>query len=480
MKQISKIFFKYTSVLIILIIVLNLSKADSETGTISEEFDSETQHLTLMLAECIQTALERNDREPISRLEVKAAEARLKQALSSYWPQLNLTMAGTRFDEEPNFIFPASRMSFLGMDFDIPEQDIKLMDRDIYMGSLSLVHPLYMGGRRSAMIDMARVGVSVSREELRKTRLQVIHDVERCYYGTILCKQLKNLSQETLDRFRALLNMTEHFYKEGSGSVDKTDYLRIKVIVSACRSFLEEMEANEESALSALAFFLGFSVTDPEIHPADLEIPFVKTETTLDENIQAAFAGNPQWNQLNSAVKAAQSQLENEKGRYLPVFALTGSVNRIESSYDEGITTEKNKNSWNIGLACEMPLFTGFRIYNQIKEAKAVLDKRKREKKLLEKGLTLKVKQAFMQVRKAGDQADATRESLESAVENRELNVRAYNHDLVEMDDVIQAQLLESVIKAQYYRALHDHVIFQSELNTITGKSSVNEKDTKQ
>ena len=63
----------------------------------------------------------------------------------------------------------------------------------------------------------------------------------------------------------------------------------------------------------------------------------------------------------------------------------------------------------------------------------------------------------------------ATRASRDAARENRDLNMRAYQSELVETRDVIEAQLLESFVVAQHYKALHDHVTEQAKLDFIVG-----------
>jgi outer membrane protein len=52
----------------------------------------------LTLEECIEIALKNNRRRPASRYAVELAEAQHKQALSTYWPQLNARVAYTLLD----------------------------------------------------------------------------------------------------------------------------------------------------------------------------------------------------------------------------------------------------------------------------------------------------------------------------------------------------------------------------------------------
>jgi outer membrane protein TolC len=57
-----------------------------------------------------------------------------------------------------------------------------------------------------------------------------------------------------------------------------------------------------------------------------------------------------------------------------------------------------------------------------------------------------------------------------SSEENRSLNERAYQEELVETKDVIEAQLVESLMKAQYQKALYDNIEARANLEFVVGK----------
>ena len=58
---------------------------------------------------------------------------------------------------------------------------------------------------------------------------------------------------------------------------------------------------------------------------------------------------------------------------------------------------------------------------------------------------------------------------MQAARENRELNIRAYQNELVETDKVIRAQLIEALMSAQHYKTRYDHIALQSQLNLVVG-----------
>jgi hypothetical protein len=92
---------------------------------------------------------------------------------------------------------------------------------------------------------------------------------------------------------------------------------------------------------------------------------------------------------------------------------------------------------------------------------------------LLKEGLALQVKHIFLQVDRSQKQQEASRAALDAASQNRDLNVRAYQDELVETQDVIEAQILESFMEAQYQKVLYDHAEARAHLDFVVGEEVV-------
>jgi len=63
----------------------------------------------------------------------------------------------------------------------------------------------------------------------------------------------------------------------------------------------------------------------------------------------------------------------------------------------------------------------------------------------------------------------ATLDAMQAAEENRDLNTRAYQNELVETGDVIKAQLVEALMQAQHYKVLYDHQVMRFGLDLVVG-----------
>jgi outer membrane protein len=452
---------------------------------------------TLSLEECIRIALENNHRRPASRFAVEAAEARHRQALAGYWPQIVLRGGYQRMDEPPNFLFPAksfsvpaqnlplppglgiavvdpannivgSISSFPEQTIDVPEQDVKLMDEDSFLVSAQADWLLFDGGMRRGYREQSRGYLKMMKQESRRTDLEIVDSVKRLYYGAVLAGQLHQLGKDTLSRMEATLGLTEIMYREGAGTVKNTEYLDNKVMVETLRSMLALLEKNDLMSRAALANTMGLP-WHASVNPADRELPFRPVPAQLDDLVETAFQFNPDWAAIKAGLGAVRGALLTAESGYYPKIAVTGELHKWWNDFDGGLATEENQEGWSVGLGLEVPIFSGFLTRNKVAEAEARLAKIKEEQFLLKDGIGLQVRDTFLSLNAAEKSHQATLDAMTAAEENRDLNTRAYQQGLVETEKVIRAQLVEALMTAQHYKACYDHVALQSRLNLIVG-----------
>ncbi|MCG7952440.1 MAG: TolC family protein [Candidatus Thiodiazotropha endolucinida] len=163
------------------------------------------------LDEAIATALEKNRLKVISQKSVAIAEAQYQQARSTFWPTLSLNANFIRRDETAIFEFPAQRFDVApGMlpPVEVPALDVDLLGRDTSHYSLEMTYPLYTGGKRSSLIEQARLGVDIATKEVHRTNLQIVQDVKRYYYAALYTRQLAALAEDITISFEVLRDIT--------------------------------------------------------------------------------------------------------------------------------------------------------------------------------------------------------------------------------------------------------------------------------
>lgn len=448
----------------------------------------------LSMEECLNIALKKNRQREVSALAVSIAEYQHKQALSAYWPKLFMNSSFSRLDEDVNFVFPEETATYaitgmaipeipLGpgmpsipattlpsqrVSVTVPEKTIKVLDRDSLVGSLELSMPIYTGGIRSAIAKQAELGVKAARHAARRTDLQLIYDVKKIYYGAVLAEILHKTGKNALARLKATLDLTEQLYTKGSGAVTKADYLRNKVILENIRSVVSIIESNRNVSRAALVNTMGLP-WNSRFDLSEKEIPFLPCNEDVDTLVSSSYKFNPNWKRLLTALDVAEARIREEKGERMPKLMLTGTMWKMHSFYDGGIETDENSTGWKMGLDMQIPVFNGFLTENRIREARMRLNKLKKEHILLKEGIALRINHMFLMMKGFQKQQAALLEASRSAEENRELNIRAYENELVETGDVIEAQLMESFMNAQYQKARFNFAEAQFHLDFLVG-----------
>ena len=472
----------------------------------------------LALPHCLETALRNSHRRPASQFSLLMAEAQHRQALAGYWPQVTAKGGLERLSDPLNFVFPASTMqipaqsvsvpggtmvvtipanafapgfpsssiqmpvNFPGQtfhtaaqNFAIPEQNVKVLDQNLVLGSLNMNWLLWDGGMRKGYREQSAGLVDAMRQEARRTDLEIVDSVKRMYWGAVLARQLLQLGNDTLARMEATLQLTEGMYQGGAGKVTKADYLDNQVMVETVRALVAALEKNAAMSQAALANTMGLA-WNASVQPSDLEIPFDAAAPDLDRMVGLSYQFNPDWGKLEAGIRAVEGAVSTARSSYYPKVALTGELHSWwNGGYGGGIATGQNMRGWSVGLGLEIPLFNGFLTRNQVGEALARLNQLKETRFLLREGLGLQIKDLVLGLDAAVKSTRATGRAMQAARDNRDLNERAYQNELVETEKVIRAQLMEALMSAQHYKSRYDYAATLSQLSLTVG-TEVGEK----
>jgi outer membrane protein len=452
----------------------------------------------LSLKQAIQIALTNNGEKKISYQAAAIAESQYQEALSARWPTLTLQGSFQRRDEAPTFVFPSSSMPLgdlrgalqgaasvaagggaagaaaaaqVPSSIAVPEQNVKLFNRDSTITSLQVMYPLYTGGKISSLIAQAGLGKEIAHEEMRRSTLQVIRDVKRYYYAAQLTQSLTDTAHDTLNLLASTRDLTKTLYESGSATVNKLDFLKTEMAVSYTKSIEADFSSRHKSALAALANAMGVAWDSKITLSEKLK---VKTENSaeVDALVQQANEFNPQVGMLKLAVKAAQAKIDEAQSGHLPQIAITADTTHISNSYNAGLTNDVNRNSWTIGVGVSLPLFDGWRTTSQVSTAKLQHEQMQEKQKLVEQGIATLVKNLFIEFDGARQQVAISEQAKMTSEENRDLTSRAFQIGASKPQDVVEANVMHAIIQGNLLRAQHDQLLKLSEIDYVLGSEA--------
>ena len=470
---------------------------------------------SVTLNEAIAIALQNNKQLKISSRSLAIADTLYNQAMSANYPTLDVSVNAVRLDQAPTFDMRGTAIidnqaqllgtakTLDGLDNtktymttgtpgnsstntqaaqamiasgQVPAQSnlpismtVPMMGRDTVTSQARVMLPLYTGGKISALTQQAELGKQIAVQGIARSRAEVIYDVKKYYYGAVLAKKIKQLTSDTLERMEFIRDLTSSMYKGGSMSVKKTDYLRSVMSVNMIKVFYEDISSKELMARSALANAMGYE-WNQEVDVADTQMPVPTMDKPLEQMVKKAYDFNPDFNTLRLALKVKDAQIDEAKSDYLPHAAVMASAQNMYNDYQYGVINDTNKNSGAIGIGLEWSLFDGMRTSNKVEQSRLEKLQLEDQQILLKDGLALQVKDAYMQMDSSYKKYQALVDSVKIASENRELNTKAYQEDMVPTKDVIEAQLFEALTQADFYRAENDFALGHAKADEIVGE----------
>jgi len=457
-----------------------------------------TQLENLTLEQSLRIALENHRSLQVSQAALDMAEAQYQQAMAAFRPKLGLEAGFQRADENRTFTFngvfttppqdatglinaavfqatanpalllPAGSVPMPGQTIAI-NMDTELFDRDVTRAGLNLTYPLYTGGKKEAMTGMAKKGVEIAREEKRKTELEVVREVHKYYHGAQFAQHMEQLANDTLERFQALEDLTERLYQNASLKVKKTDYLRSKTTTAMTRSMLQETRYASALTKEALINAMGLPVNSRISLAPEEEAPAF--DATFEPLLADAMRFNPDKQRLELAVQAAGLKIDEARSGLLPMVGLEASAYRTWNDYKGGLINDDNRNGWTLGVGVKWDLFDGGLTKAGVDAARAGKIKLEAQRVLLDDGLALQIKNDFLRIQRSRAQVEDSTKAQGFAEENRRLNVRAYQEEMVETKDVIEAQLVETFATANLHRVRHDLRSALADLDFRLGKA---------
>lgn len=437
---------------------------------------SQTHTGSLTLKECLELAENNNIHIKILEEEFKIAKIRKSQASSARWPSLEVAASITTLDEDPNFIIPNFPISLPSMQFGemsipplslaIPSQTVKLADKQNVKVDLNFSYPLYTGGKISSIIKQSESGVGLAGIDISESKNHIRFEVKKAFYSALLTSHLVKVAEETLARLNVTLDLTESLYLNGSGTVNKTDYLSNKFVVESARSYLRSLESKREATFLALGFYTGAEIN------VDVELSEeAQAINSLSELRNSSLLNLEEVNfgylKMDKIEDIFTYKIDEAISEHYPNLAIIGYYSHMFNKYDYGFVTPDNKSQWMIGVGLQVPIFKGFLISNKVAEAERQLSKFQLQKEQYRQGMFLKADILLSKLKSVTEELQFLNDAFRTATENRELSERAYQNEMLKIEELLQSQLLETFANINLETKQYELNLLYSEFSYI-------------
>lgn len=363
-------------------------------------------------------ALSSNPTMEAAIARVEQAKARVDQAMSTWWPSLDVEGRGARTKlSDLSYRNSQALSSLYGQQVDQTNENYAL--------GLQASWILFDGFYRTFSQEQARFGErSVDESRLNAQRL-LVSSVAEAFFNAQLAQTQAAVAKADSDFYSQQLGDAQNRYDVGVGSWG--DVLNIKVQLNSAKSSLLLSNREKEAALYGLAALLGLTDSrlpdNVRLAELDKDIDNDGVNETPDLLAAEALELRPDIRELSMRVKAAEATVGLVEAQYYPKLQLVGSVDGLRQD-DPGFASDDFGNT--VAMNLSWNLFTGGADNARKIEAKQVIREANATLANLRNQVVAEVRQDFTLLEAAREQVRLQRESVKLVEENRDLAKNEY------------------------------------------------------
>ncbi len=396
------------------------------------------------LDDCLKLALGNNPRIQAAMQDVFAADARLKQVWSNFFPQFSWQSGYTRIRQlQLSDVFREN-----------------LVYNYYLLGQISASQMLYDFGVTQNRATISRLDMQGYKIMLTATVNDVVCEVKKAYYNLQYALEAKKVAQEMVDRYEAFYNQAKAFYIAGTSP--KVDVTIAEVNLSNSKLMLIQAEHAISIAMARLSNAMGLPYAS-KYNVSD-NLRYNPCNITLNEAVEIAKDSRPEFKLADVRVEEARQNIKLAKKSYFPTL-------NVEGQYQIGGAHPASNYGYNFGGYLTFPTINGMLIRNQIKEAKALHYKEQSTATETKNDIYYEIQQAFYSLQEKKSSIPVAFLGLKQAKENYELSYGRYKVGVGNPVELKEAQVQYQDAMLQYYNSLYQFNSARAELEKFIGKN---------
>jgi outer membrane protein len=390
---------------------------------------------TLSLPKAYEFALGYSLERQIQRQNVEITSEQYSQARGSVLPNVSLRARHFRQDSIEGQIFSDNQQTSL---------------------FLNASQPLLQGLREYTALGIAKERIERAESVVETFERQVLFDITRLYYSILM-------DQRELENIRQLMNLTRQRVNDLRQRVDIGRSRTSELILA--QSQLVTVEAREKSLERNLARLW----TEFELKTGLTNRPTLLDQTAPEIQLDTlgAFLSRidslPEMRRADLNFSLADREVELAHRYHYPDVTLDFNYYLKR----DGIQRERD---WDMSVNLRMPLFEGFRVQSQTREASMRRRQAVLERDHLRRQLEAEIRELHSTLEIDLGRIEITRRAVELARRNYDEQRREYNLGLVTNQEVLQA--LNAYIENQQ---TYDRLRLETAYNNVILKAKVGE-----
>lgn len=315
-------------------------------------------------------------------------------------------------------------------------------------------------------IQMTEIDIQLSMEKARASRIDLANQVKKSFFSLLLAQDSYDVFKKTYETDSINLENIRNRFNQGV--VAEYDVITADVRLKSLIPNILQSENMMKIAELQLKMLMGL----------DSDIP-LKVEGSLDDYEKNMFnsiipadtslVNNSDLRQFDLQTEQAQKAYELQKLQYAPTLVTTFNWTYTSQNNDFKFNTYRWDPYSMLGVSLQIPLFSGGQRYHDMKQSKIQLWQLNEQRKDVQRGLRLSIKNNFDLIHKNIQQIVATQSSVEQARKGHEITLKRYETGMGTIVDVNAAALAVLNAELQYRNAIYDYLSAKADLEKVLG-----------
>lgn len=312
-----------------------------------------------------------------------------------------------------------------------------------YGASLTLLQPVYTGGRLLETIRMAKFQHSLAAHQAEYFRSAVCYQTDMQYWNTVARAELLQVATDYRNSIASFARTIRE--RVEVGLVDPQDLLMAEVKLNEAEYQLLQAKSNLETGRMALNSLIGMELN---------------ASTAIEDSIPSVSMNHQLWNsdgmnrpELKIAfdqIRIAESTQKLTDSKYKPQLYV--GIDGSYSSPGYNFKTDLDPN-YAVYAKLSIPLFEWGKRRNDKRASTFYVNAATDHLNQVTDQVNLEVRTARVSLSQAMDQVRLTENSLEKARENERMALERYTEGKVSVVEVIEAQNYRQASQTNYVQA---------------------------
>ena len=412
---------------------------------------AQEEKLYLSLEQALEIALSENPTIKIADQQIEIKRYAKQGTYAALYPQIDATASYQRVIKKQT----------MSMDFGGQTQTIKVGSDNSFNGGLAMGLPV-VNAQLWESLKVSALDVELAVEQARASRIDMVEQVSKAYYGVLLAKESFNLFQRVYDNAVSNNEIVKKMYSVGS--VSEYDLITSNVSVQNAQPNMIEAEYTVVLALWQLKALLGIDL-QREIDVTGSLMDYV---TVMDKGYDIAhlnLENNSTLKQLDMQEDMLNHALKITKFANIPSLSLNAAYLYTALGNDGKFF---QKSAWNpysyAGLQLNIPIFAGTKRRAATREATLNLNNLQLQRENVERQLRVGIVQYLNNMQSSVKKYHASAATVDQAQRGYDIAVKRYEVGRGRLLDIDNSQV--ALVQAELSRN-------QSVYNFLTAKVSL-------